>query len=103
MVSSTPTAQPHDISIASDPVHINRVESKDLPIHEEEIGLKHERDVQYDAQEDPGSHTGLRRVLRRNPSYEFIREVAVMDEQVLDDAKVKRVRMQHDTTGGQMC
>lgn len=83
----------HDISIASDPVHtdIQRIGSKDQPIHEEEIGLKHERDVQYDAQEEPNDRKGLRNILRRNPSYEFIRDLAVMDEQVLDNSKVKRV------------
>lgn len=95
MVDSTRNPQAHDISIASDPVReIMRVESKekDVPIHEEEIGMKHERDVQYDAQEGPHSRKGLRRILKRNPSYEFIRDVAIMDEQVLDNAKVKRVR-----------
>ena len=67
------------------------MEDKEHPVHEEEVGLKHEREVQYDAQEEPENRTGLRRMLRRNPSYEFIRELAVMDETVLDQSKVKVV------------
>ena len=66
------------------------VDDKEQPVHEEEVGLKHERDVQYDAQESEKSRTGLRRVLRRNPSYEFVRELAVMDETILDEPKVKK-------------
>lgn len=69
----------------------NSADVKDQPVHEEEVGLKHEREVQYDAQEQPDNRNGLRKLLRRNPSYEFIRELAVMDETVLDQSRVKVV------------
>ena len=50
------------------------------------------RDVVYDAQEDETKPpTGLRRMLRRNPSLEFVREVAEMDQYELDPVEVKRV------------
>lgn len=51
------------------------------------------RDVEYTEEEDGKPRTGLRRLLRRNPSLEFVREVAQMDQQPLDPVDVKRVRL----------
>jgi hypothetical protein len=86
----------NEIQLAEDPARIARgIEEKEnvhhLEVAEDDIGLKHERDIQYDAQENEGPRTGVRRLLTRNPSYEFIREVAVMDEEPLDPPTVKRV------------
>ncbi|WVF67579.1 hypothetical protein IAT40_002337 [Kwoniella sp. CBS 6097] len=63
-------------------------------VEDPEAGLekKTERDVEYDAQEGGvESHKGMRRLLRRNPSYEFIREVAIADAEPLDKPQVKRL------------
>lgn len=47
--------------------------------------------VVYDDQEDPAQRTGLRRLLRRNPSLDFIKEVAAANTTELDRAEVKKV------------
>ncbi|WWD21473.1 hypothetical protein CI109_105959 [Kwoniella shandongensis] len=50
------------------------------------------RDIHYDAQEDFSKpRTGLRKLLRRNPSLDFIQEVAVANSEELDPAEVKSV------------
>ncbi|WVQ95049.1 hypothetical protein IAU59_002141 [Kwoniella sp. CBS 9459] len=63
-------------------------------VEDPEAGIekKNERDVEYDAQDGGDENRkGLRRLLRRNPSYEFIREVAVADTEPLDKPQVKRL------------
>jgi len=51
-----------------------------------------ERDIVYDAQEDNTKpRTGLRRLFRRNPSLEFMREVAAADAEPLPEMEVKKV------------
>lgn len=42
-------------------------------------------------QSDEKPFTGVRRLLKRNPSIEFCREVAKMNEEELDPAEVKKV------------
>jgi len=49
------------------------------------------RDVEYTVEEDGKPRKGLRRLLTRNPSMEFVREVAEMDQQPLNPVDVKRV------------
>lgn len=63
--------------------HIDRVES----IDDERPGAAEA----YQAEEDDKPPTGLRRLLKRNPSVEFIREVAEMNETELDPEEVKAV------------
>lgn len=61
-------------------------------VEDAEAGAKEvQRDVEYDDQERSGPPTGLRRMLRRNPSYEFVRQVAIKDEEELDKPQVKKV------------
>ncbi|WRT64798.1 uncharacterized protein IL334_001732 [Kwoniella shivajii] len=51
-----------------------------------------ERDIQYDGGDSVEKpRTGLRKLLRRNPSVEFMREVAEANETELDPYEVKRV------------
>ncbi|WVQ69236.1 uncharacterized protein L199_007453 [Kwoniella botswanensis] len=51
-----------------------------------------ERDIHYDGGDDAAKpRTGLRKLLRRNPSMEFMREVAEANETELDPYEVKRV------------
>lgn len=59
---------------------------------EDSNSLKGDRDlvVEYDAQENK-PRTGMRKLLTRNPSYEFIREVAKKDHEELDRVQVRRV------------
>lgn len=60
-------------------------------VEDAEMGSKAvEREVDYDAQETQ-NRSGLRRMLRRNPSYEFIREVAIKDTEELEQPQVKKV------------
>lgn len=60
---------------------------------EDANSLKGDRDleVEYDAQEDGRPRVGMRKLLTRNPSYEFIREVARMDKEELDPVHVRSV------------
>jgi hypothetical protein len=72
------------------------IEDKEYSEHveEAEYGKKGVRDVEYDAQEGPEqSRKGIRKLLRRNPSYNFIRDVAITDETPLDPVVVKRVSL----------
>jgi hypothetical protein len=58
----------------------------------EDAEPKHQqRDVEYTVEEDGKPRTGLRRLLTRNPSMEFVRQVAEMDQQTLNPVDVKRV------------
>lgn len=50
-------------------------------------------EVDYDAQEDGKPRVGMRKLLTRNPSYEFIRDVARMDQQELDPVQVRSVSL----------
>ncbi|WWC59270.1 uncharacterized protein I303_101820 [Kwoniella dejecticola CBS 10117] len=53
---------------------------------------EHDRDIQYDNADDATKpRTGLRKLLRRNPSMDFMREVAEANETELDPYEVKRV------------
>lgn len=45
----------------------------------------------YHDQEDPSKRTGLRKLMRRNPSLDFIKEVARANQEDLDMAEVKKV------------
>lgn len=68
----------------------------DIFVEDTDADLKRQvRDVQYTEEEDGKPRTGLRRLLRRNPSMEFVREVAQMDELPLDPVDVKRVSSSH--------
>jgi hypothetical protein len=49
------------------------------------------RDVEYTVEEDGKPRKGLRKLLTRNPSMEFVREVAEMDQHPLNPVDVKRV------------
>lgn len=72
----------------------NDIDIKEYSEHVEsaEDGKRAARDIEYDDQEVPqGDRKGLRRLLRRNPSYNFIREVAAADEDPLDPVQVKKV------------
>lgn len=87
-----------ELHIAEDPIQVNRDDDKEYSEHVEEAedGKKGLRDIEYDDQEDPEhSRTGMRKLLRRNPSYNFIRDVAIADETPLDPAQVKRVSRLH--------
>jgi len=90
------TNKTKDLHVAEDPIQINRdLEDKEYSEHVEqaEYGKTGVRDIEYDDQEDPEhSRKGMRKLLRRNPSYNFIRDVAVADETPLDSGQVKRVR-----------
>lgn len=60
--------------------------------HLEEVIERRPEDVMYHAGEDEGKpRTGLRKLLRRNPSYEFIKEVAVENTKELDPKEVRAV------------
>lgn len=89
------TNKTKDLHVAEDPIQINRdLEDKEYSEHVEqaEYGKTGVRDIEYDDQEDPEhSRKGMRKLLRRNPSYNFIRDVAVADETPLDPGQVKRV------------
>jgi hypothetical protein len=91
----TTTKQKSELHVAEDPISINRdIEDKEYSEHVEqaEYGKTGVRDIEYDDQEDPEhSRKGMRKLLRRNPSYNFIRDVAVADETPLDQGQVKRV------------
>ena len=65
--------------------HVSHVE------HAESGAKAVEREVEYDAQESQ-DRSGMRRMLRRNPSYEFVRQVAIKDTEELDQPQVKKVR-----------
>jgi len=86
--------QTKEIHIADDPIRVNRDDDKEYSEHVEEAedGKKGLRDIEYDDQENSEqSRTGMRRLLKRNPSYNFIRDVALADETPLDPVQVKRV------------
>ena len=94
------TKQQHEeLHIAEDPIRANDMiesadDTKEFSEHVEdaEDQKRGVRDVEYDDQEGgQASRTGVRRLLRRNPSYNFIREVAIADEEPLDQVQVKRV------------
>jgi hypothetical protein len=60
--------------------------------HIEEYIERRPDDVVYTAGEDDSKpRTGLRKLLRRNPSFEFIKEVAEENRKELDPVEVKRV------------
>lgn len=83
---STRQSNPNDLAIETK-AEAEHVEDQDM-----EAAKAGVRDVQYDDQEgSESSRKGLRRMLRRNPSYEFIREVALADEEPLDPVRVKGV------------
>lgn len=65
---------------------IAHVEDAEMDAHKRNV-----RDIEYDAQESETPRTGLRRLMKRNPSYEFIRQVAMKDEEELDKSEVRRV------------
>jgi len=96
---ASPTNMAHqtkEIHIADDPILVNRDDEKEYSEHVEEAedGKKGLRDIAYDDQENPErSRTGMRKLLKRNPSYNFIRDVAIADETPLDPAQVKRVSL----------
>lgn len=90
--------QREEVHVAEDPVRINDLieasDRKDFSEHVEdaEDQKRGVRDIEYDDQEGgEESRKGMRRLLRRNPSYDFIREVAMADEEPLDQGEVKRV------------
>lgn len=81
---SKPTADIHTIEQV-EKGHAEHVEDTD--------SLKQrDLDVDYDAQEDQ-PRVGIRKLLRRNPSYEFIRDVAKKDQEELDPVQVRRVSL----------
>lgn len=87
-----------EVHVAEDPVRTNdrieAVDTKEFSEHVEdaEDQKKGVRDVEYDDQEGGAANRkGMKRLLRRNPSYNFIREVAMADEEPLDQGEVKRV------------
>lgn len=50
-------------------------------------------DFQYNAEEDETRpRSGIARLLRKNPSVDFMREVAIANAQELDPEEVKKVR-----------
>lgn len=64
--------------------HVEDVEMGDLK--------QSERDIVYDAQEDDTKpRTGIRKLFRRNPSYEFMREVAAANAEPLPELEIKKV------------
>lgn len=64
--------------------------------HVEHASVKNEEgDLGFAISEDNSKpRTGLRRLLRRNPSAEFLREVAEANEHELDPVEVKKVGFQ---------
>jgi hypothetical protein len=82
-------AQPHPV----DTVDAIKQAEKGYTQHvEDNNSLKgNDLEVEYDAQEDGKPRTGMRRLLTRNPSYEFIREVAKKDQEELDPVRVRAV------------
>jgi hypothetical protein len=86
-MSSRPTQKAHNELTIETKHEEEHVEDQDM-----EAAKAGVRDVQYDDQEGgEASRKGLRRMLRRNPSYEFIREVALADEEPLDPVQVSRL------------
>jgi len=88
------TSRSNELHIAEDTIQVIRDDNKEYSEHVEEAedGKKGLRDIEYDDQEDPEhSRTGMRKLLRRNPSYNFIRDVALADETPLDPAQVRKV------------
>lgn len=89
--------QRDEVHVAEDPIRANDtidiVEDKGYTQHEEDIegGKRGVRDIEYDDQEGPEARKGFKRLLRRNPSYNFIREVAEKDEETLDPVQVKKL------------
>ena len=61
----------------------------------DDILKRSDRDVEfeYNDQETEGPRTGLRRMLKRNPSYTFVRELAIADQEPLDPPTVKRISL----------
>jgi hypothetical protein len=93
-----------ELHAASDPIRANILNTADFDVEKkrEEQFIENadneydetkvqRRDVEYDAQEDLSKRTGLRRMLRRNPSLEFIRELAAKDEEILEPKQVRAV------------
>lgn len=100
-MTDQPKAQHEEVHIAEDPVRANDIieaaDTKEFSEHVEdaEDQKKGVRDVEYDDQEGGAEgRKGMRRLLRRNPSYNFIREVAMADEEPLDQGEVKRVSIE---------
>lgn len=81
--------------VNADPVHtITEVEKGHTEHLEDNNSLKGGRDLQdvdYNDQEDGRPRTGFRKLLTRNPSYEFIREVAQKDKEELNPVQVRSV------------
>ena len=97
-MSGVKQQQREEVHIAEDPVLINDIiESSDRKefsehVEDAEDQKRGVRDIEYDDQEGGAERRkGVRRLLRRNPSYNFIREVAMADEEPLDQGEVKRV------------
>lgn len=98
---TTPKAQERqEGQITSEPIRpsddIEPFDNKEFSHHVEdaEDQKKGVRDIEYDDQEGgPESRKGVKRLLRRNPSYNFIREVAIADEEPLDQVQVKRASL----------
>jgi hypothetical protein len=60
--------------------------------HVEDVNEKDDRpEIAYDEADAAVNRTGLRRMLRRNPSLEFMRDVARENENDLDPVEVKQV------------
>ena len=59
--------------------------------HIEEIGETNVNNIVYHQGDDTKPRTGLRKLLRRNPSLEFIKEVAVENTKELDPVEVAKV------------
>jgi hypothetical protein len=80
-VRPTPVPSLHDLEKA-----------KHSSEHVEEIEDHAADEVIYHENEDTSKpRTGLRKLLRRNPSMDFIREVAVENTKELDPAEVSRI------------
>lgn len=63
--------------------------------HVEHVPINHNAADMDVKSADEGTRTGLRRLLRRNPSITFMREVAAANEFELDSHEVKRVSTDH--------
>lgn len=98
-IKSAPRANNHTQAELASEEHkiipaIAHVEDAEMEAHKRNV-----RDIEYDAQESETPRTGLRRLMKRNPSYEFIRQVAMKDEEELDKHQVRRVSQSRITLG----
>lgn len=95
ILESTPVRQPSSPIGNKMDLDIERAE-KNATEHLEDVNghSKALADFQYNAEEDETKpRTGIARLYRKNPSVDFMREVAIANTQELDPVEVKQVKL----------